>query len=129
MDDLQILVLAHASRYHWGLVGTDRNRVVGDWQVSRVYAALGHPKLSLQFAESALSTCRKNGLVEIQPSAYEGVARAYAVARNATKAAKFLAKARTLLDNLDLEKEDREIFTRQIDDTRRLIERLKPART
>lgn len=117
-DDTQMLGLAHASRYHWGLVGTDRNRAVGDWQVSRVYAALGEPKLALRFAKSALSTCRKKGLVDIQPSAYEGVARAYAVARNVRNAAKFLAKARSLLDKLDLEKEEREIYLAQIEDTK-----------
>ena len=30
-ENLQMLHLAHASRYHWGLVGTPTNRAVGDW--------------------------------------------------------------------------------------------------
>lgn len=33
--------MARASRFHWDAVGTGRERAIGEWQVSRVYASLG----------------------------------------------------------------------------------------
>jgi hypothetical protein len=123
-EDVQMLLLSHASRYHWGFVGTALNQAVGDWQISRVYADVGQSDLALRFAESALSACRTNGLAEIMPSACEGMARAYAVGKSAKSANRFLAKARSLLDRLDLDEEDRTIYLRQIDDTQRLIDQL-----
>ena len=121
-EDRQMLLLAHASRYHWGLVGTARNHVVGDWQLSRIYAALGQPALALSFAKAALSICQENGLSDITPSAHEGVARAYAAAKETPKAEENLAKARRLLDKLDLGDEDRKIYLDQFEDTQRLID-------
>ena len=123
-DDLVMLGLAHASRYHWGLVGTPLNKAVGDWQISRVYAALGEPVLALRYAKTALAACKEEGLGEIVPSAYEAIARACAVAKDAKRAAGYLSRARRLLARLPIGKEDRGIYLGQIDDTQRLIDRL-----
>ena len=123
-DDQKMLALAHASLYHWDAVGKPRIRAVARWQVSRVYAALGQPELALLFAESALSTCRRNRVDEVLPTMYEAVARAYAVGKDARDAKRFLARARLELDRVTLEKEDRRIFLGQIRDTQRLIDRL-----
>ena len=120
-DDLTMLSLAHASRCHWALVGTQLNRAVGDWQISRVYAALGEPGLALQYAKMSLAACEENGLGEIIPSACEAVARAYAVAHDPKNAGRYLSKARRLLDRLPIGKDDREIYLGQIEDTQRLI--------
>ena len=123
-DDRMMLSLAHASRYHWGLVGTSLNQAVGDWQVSRVYAALGQSELALRYAKTCLEACEENHLGELVPSSYEAVARAYAVARDPKRAGGYLSKARRLLDSLPIGKEDRSIYLRQIEDTQRLIDRL-----
>src|SRR5690349_9096003 len=72
-DDAMMLHLAHASRYHWSLVGSPGNQAVGDWQTSRVCAALKQPSLSLQFAKSSLEIARKNNLPEVIATAYEAV--------------------------------------------------------
>jgi len=120
----EMLLLAHASRYHWGLVGTPTNRAVGDWLISRIYAALGQADPALLFAKSSLSVSRRNGLAEIIPSAYEGVARAFVTAKDSEQAKGYLAKARKELGRLALGSEDREIYLGQIDDTQRLIDRL-----
>jgi len=120
----EMLLLAHTSRYHWGLVGTPKNKAVGDWQLSRIYAALGQADLALLFAKSSLSISERNGLAEIIPSAYEGVARAFATAKDSKQAREYLAKARRKLNKLALESEDREIYVGQIDDTQLLIDRL-----
>lgn len=123
-DDTQMLDLVHASRYHWGLIGTPRNQAIGDWQASRVYASLWQPELALRYAKLSLSTCRKNGLGEIVPSAYEAIARAYAAARDSKRAGEYLAKARQLLKKLPIDNEDRGIYLEQINDTQRLIDEI-----
>jgi hypothetical protein len=120
-DNQRMLHLAHASRYHWGLVGTPRNEAVGDWQISRVYAALKQPHLSLLFAKSALEICKKEELREELATAYEAVARAHAVAKDYAPARRYLKLARNQLKALDLGAEDRKLYLSQIDETEKLI--------
>src|SRR6266581_7305438 len=65
-----MLHLAHASRYHWSFVGTARNLAVGDWQISRVYAALNQSDLDLHFAKTSLEIVEKTTLLTccLQPT-------------------------------------------------------------
>lgn len=116
-----MLHLAHASRFHWGLVGTPRNRAVGDWQISRVYAALNQPGLSLQFARSSLEISQKNDLQEVLATAFEAIARAYAVAGDYPSAESYIKQAREQLSKLSLDEEDRETYLGQIRETEALI--------
>ena len=111
---------AHASRYHWGHIGKANNFAVGDWQISRIYAALKQPELALLFARSSLDLCEKNGLKDLLPSAYEGMARAYATAKNAEEARRYLEMARKELE-LVKDAEDRKIYGQQIDETETLV--------
>ena len=122
----EMLNLAHTSRYHWGVLKRPRQEAVGDWQLGRVYAAVGNSELSLQYALSCLRTCEKKHLNDLIPSAMEGVARAYAVAGDLTNAAKLLQMARAKLDRLKLEAEDKRIYASQIRETQRLIRRRRP---
>jgi hypothetical protein len=119
-DDRHMLLLAHTSRYHWGVVGNASNLAVGEWQVSRVYADLKEPGPSLIFAKSALDLCLKNKLSGLLPSAYEGMARAYATAHENQQARDYIAKARKELESIK-DKEDKAIFTEQINATEALI--------
>ncbi len=121
-DNEMMLNLAHASRYHWSLIGTPMNQAVGDWQVSRVYAALNQPSLSLQFAKSSLESCTKNKLTRILPTAYEAMARAHATAKNHKTARIFLNKAFKQLDASSLDYEDRKIYLDQIRETEKMIQ-------
>jgi len=120
-DDQKMLQLAHASRYHWAFVGTPRNKAVGDWQISRVYAALKQPHLSLLFAMSSLEICKKEKLPDILATAYESVARAYAVTKDSASARKYLRLARDQLNTLNLRPEDRKLYLGQIEETEKLI--------
>jgi tetratricopeptide (TPR) repeat protein len=122
-DDQRMLSLTHASRFHWSLVGAPPAQAVGDWQISRVYAALRQPALALRFARSSLALCREHGLSELLGTAYEAVARAYAVANDPQPARRYLEKARDHLDASSVDPEGREIFLGQIRDTERLIPR------
>ena len=123
-EDREMLLLGHASRYHWGLVGKPENRAVGDWQLARIYGELGQGSQALLFARASLSTCRTNNLKEILHTAYEGVARAYAVTGDSKNAKYFLGRARRHLSRLQLDKEDRKVYSDQVLDTQRMIDRL-----
>ena len=120
-DDQMMLNLAHASRYHWSLIGKPWNFTTGDWQISRVYAALNQPDLALSFAKKALETSQKHNLSERLISAYEGMARAHAVATEYPFAREFVSKAREQLHAVSLDDEDRKIYSDQIDETERMI--------
>ena len=120
-DDQIMLNLAHASRYHWSLIGKPWNFTTGDWQISRVYAALNQPDLALSFARKALEVSEKNSLSERLISAYEGMARAYAVAKKYSTAREFINKAREQLRNVSLDAEDQRTYSDQIDETERMI--------
>ncbi len=122
-DDHLMLHLAHASRYHWSFVGIPRNLAIGDWQISRVYAALGQPDLALHFAKSSLEIGEKNNLPEIVLTSHEAVARAYASGKNYKLAREFIDKAKTELQAASLDEEDRKIYWDQIKDTELMIER------
>ena len=120
-DDLLMLHMAHTSRYHWGFVGRPTNRAVGEWQLSRIYAILGQPQLALLFAKSCLQTCEENGLSQIMHTAYEAMARAYAVSKKYREARRYLDRARRQLNRLTLSKDDREVYLDQLAETELLI--------
>jgi tetratricopeptide (TPR) repeat protein len=117
----EMLHLAHASRYHWGLVGKPKNWAVGDWQISRIYADIGQPQLAKLFAKSCLEICERNGLSEILHTADEAVARAYAASKEYESARGYLEEARRRLDLLSLTEKDREVYLSQINETESLI--------
>ena len=120
-EELKMLNLAHASRFHWSVVGTPNNNAVGDWQVSRVYAKLNEGKVSLKYAQSCLQLTLDNKIEELYLSAYEGIARAYAVLKDFQKAKMFILKAEEELKKVS-DKEDREIYEPQITETKSMIE-------
>jgi len=120
-DDRNMIRLAHTAAYHRSFVGTERNFAVGDWQVSRVYAALNEPRLALSFAKSALERMEKNALSDILCTGYEAVARAHAVAKEAQIAKDYIKRAREQLAKANMDDEDRKIYSDQIDETERLI--------
>jgi len=120
-DDQLMLHLAHASRYHWSFVGTPRNLAIGDWQISRVYAALNQPDLALHFAKTSLEIGEKNKLPGVVLTANEAMARAYATGKKNQLAREFLDKAKKSLRNISLDDEDRKIYSDQIRETELMI--------
>jgi hypothetical protein len=122
-DDRRMLTLTHAARFHAEVAGTPKNQAIGDWQISRVYAALREPRLSLGFAKSSLELCERNGLSEILCTAYEAMARAHAVNNDRAAAQDFILKAHNALDASSVDEEGRDIFLGQIRETERSIRR------
>jgi len=105
---------AHASRHHWGRVGDATNVAVGEWQCSRVYAVLGRAEPALHHARRSLEICEANGIGDFQrAAALEAMARASAVAGDASGAAAWKAKAVEALDGIG-DRDDREIVENDI---------------
>jgi DNA-binding transcriptional MerR regulator len=97
-DDDRMLHMAHASRYHWGSVGTPANLARGEWLCSRVYAVLGRPEPSLHHARRVLDLCRRHGLLDWDLAfAHEALARAHALAGDAAAAQEAIRAARAVV--------------------------------
>ena len=80
-QDDELVHAAHASRYHWGEVGEATQRAIGEWQVARVYSVLGRGEPAVHHARRCLEIAEEHGLERwLFASAFEGLARALAVA-------------------------------------------------
>jgi hypothetical protein len=93
----EMLHAAHASRYHWGHAGTPLNLSIGEWQVSRVYSALGRAEPAFYHGRRALEIARRNKLSRFYLAyAYEALARAAAVAGQRRARSRYLGEARRI---------------------------------
>lgn len=114
-DDQELVNAAHASRYHWTGIGGAKEKAIGDWQISRVYSVLGRGEPAVHHARLCLSSATQvEGEEWLLASAYEGLARAYAVAGDTHAAAEWKAKAVARLTEVD-DADDREIVQNDID--------------
>jgi hypothetical protein len=113
LDD-RMVHCAHASRYHWGVVGEPLQLVVGEWQCSRVYAVLGRAEPSLHHARRSLEICDEAGIAGWpRASALEALARAHAVAGDLNAAALAAARARGEAAGID-DEDDLQVFERDM---------------
>ncbi|MEQ1758828.1 MAG: hypothetical protein ABL986_10950 [Vicinamibacterales bacterium] len=108
-EQREMLVAAHASAYHWSVIGTPTHHARADLLLGRVYALLGHGGPAQQFASRALA-----GISASQPEMWELAfahavqANAAAIAGDASTHADHYARASRLGEQLD--GEDRDIF-------------------
>jgi hypothetical protein len=80
-EDDKMIHAAHASRFHWGEIGTALEFERGEWQISRVYSVLKRSEPALYHAKRCLEICNENNIEDFDIAfAYEALARAYAVA-------------------------------------------------
>lgn len=94
-DDVNMVHFAHASRYHWGQIGTALEFTRGEWQISRVYSILGMGESALFHAKEALRLCLDNGIADFDLAfAYEAMARAHSVLGNHSDRSAFMEKAK-----------------------------------
>jgi hypothetical protein len=107
-DDDRMLHMAHASRHHWGSVGTPANLARGEWLCSRVYAVLGRAEPSLHHARRALEICEQHGIGDWDLAfAHEAIARAQSLAGDDEAAREAVRAARAVVIAGD---EDRELL-------------------
>lgn len=95
-EDDTMLHMAHASRHHWGRVGTAANLARGEWQCSRVYAVLGRAEPCVHHAQRCLDICQENDIADWDLAfAYEALARATALAGDMDRARALTEQALT----------------------------------
>jgi hypothetical protein len=112
-DDM--LHAAHASRHHWGQIGTALEFERGEWQISRVYAVLGRAEPALYHAQRCLQLCQENSIGDFDLAfAYETVARAHAVAGNTAERDEHIVLARQAGEQIE-EKDNRDYFLSELD--------------
>ncbi|MGZ9159225.1 MAG: hypothetical protein ACXW36_10220 [Nitrospira sp.] len=111
-DEEQMLNLSMASLYHWTQRPdcTEKERSIGYWQVSRIYALTGRPEMATAYAERCLEVTED---AELPPFylgyAYEALARAAMIGRDRSSAMEYIAKARAQAQREQSE-EDRQLL-------------------
>ena len=105
---------AHASRYHWGEIGTSLEFERGEWQISRVYSVLGRSEPALFHAKRCLDICKKNNIGDFDIAfAYEAMARAHSAAGDKAESEKYLQLANQASENIK-KKEDKDYFLSEL---------------
>ena len=114
-QDEEMVHAAHASRYHWGIAGTEKNNARGEWQIARVYASLKRFVSSAHYAQRYMDACKIHDFADWDlPFAHEGLARAL-VTNDPEKAKKHLAEARNIGEGIEKD-EDREWLHTNLDE-------------
>lgn len=104
-EDLEMIHMAHTSRFHWGIVGDNVNLERGEWLVSRAYAEAGVEERAIYHGQLCLDICIENEIGGFDLAfAYEGLTRAYKLGNN--KAAYNNNKELALKAAESIEKED-----------------------
>ena len=99
-DNLRMIHMAHASRYHWGFIGEPVNLARGEWQISRVYSLLNMSESALLHAEESLRLCEENNICDFDLAfAYEALARAYSILNDSVNKEKYIKKAGSVFIN------------------------------
>jgi hypothetical protein len=115
-QDDEMVHAAHASRYHWGEVGTAANRARGEWQCARVYAVLGRGEPALHHARRCLAICEEHDLGDWDlAAAWEALARASWVAGDGPGSRDALARGRAALEGI-ADAEDRKLIDADLDE-------------
>jgi hypothetical protein len=107
-EDLKMIHTAHASRFHWGEIGTPLEFARGEWQISRVYSLLGMSESALLHGNCSLRYCKDNSIGDFDLAfAYESIARAYMTLDDMNSMEKYLEYAKeastSITDNGDKE--------------------------
>ncbi len=113
-EDLEMIHTAHASRFHWGVVGEALNFARGEWQISRVYSLLKMSDSALLHGNQSLTLCLENHIGNFDLAfAYEAVARGYQVKGDENKMEEYYSLALEAAQ-LITKKEDKEYFISEL---------------
>jgi len=121
-ENLRMLHAAHASRFHWGEIGTPLELERGEWQISRVYSILNHPKSAIYHAGLCLEICKTNEIGDFDLAfAYEALARAHAVAGDLKKSQKYIELGEQAGQKIT-DAENKDYFFTELQSVSKLIE-------
>jgi hypothetical protein len=101
-EEDRMIHAAHASRFHWGEIGTPLEFARGEWQISRVYAVLNRPQAAIFHAERSLGLCEANQIGDFDLAfAYEALARGYAAAGDAAHSKEYVTLAEQAAEQIE----------------------------
>ncbi|MFS1512955.1 hypothetical protein VQL36_11045 [Chengkuizengella sp. SCS-71B] len=114
MEDDTMIHAAHASRYHWGIIGKEENLARGEWQISRVYSVLKKSERAIYHGQRCLDICLENQIGDWDlVFAYEAIARAYKVKNDIENTKKYLKLANEAGENIK-DPKDREVLIKDL---------------
>lgn len=111
-EDHTMVLAAFASLYHWLAVGRPVHRQRGEWMIAHVFTVLGDVRPALAYAERCMATTEafREQMADFDLAyAYEGLARAHALAGHGEEARRYLAEALKAGDTI-LDPDSRTIF-------------------
>lgn len=111
-EDAALLRAAHTCLYHWLHAGSAVHHQRGEWLLARVYAVLGNSQAALRHAARCmhLTDQYRAEMEDFDLAyAYEGLARAHALAGNPAEARRYHAQAAAAGQTIG-DAEDRSIF-------------------
>jgi hypothetical protein len=113
-EEDKMIHAAHASRYHWGEIGSPLEFERGEWQISRVYSVLKRSEPALQHAKRCLQICKENNIGDFDIAfAYEAMARAYSIDKVTTDCKKYLKLAEEAGKQIE-KKGDKDYFLNEL---------------
>jgi hypothetical protein len=120
-QDEEMVHATHASRHHWGIVGTPRNHARGEWQIARVYAALKRFTSASHHAQLYMDACKMHDFGPFDFAfANEGLTRAL-VTNDPSGATEYLDKAKEAGEDIDKE-EDKQWLHKNLDEVAAMID-------
>lgn len=115
-EDLRMIHLAHASRAHWQDAGGPEQWAIGEWQIARVYSALGRAEPALVHAQEAFRLGGDGSLGPfLEVSTREGLSRALYLSGETAAARQMALAARRLLAGI-VDDDDRSVAESDLDD-------------
>jgi len=111
-DNERMIHAAHTSLYHWLHCGTPVHHQRGEWMCAHVYTVLGHAEPALRHAARCmeLTEAHRGEMKDFDVAyAYEGIARAQALAGRTAEASAHHQQAKVLGDTI-ADSEDKSIF-------------------
>jgi hypothetical protein len=113
-EDEKMIHAAHASRFHWGEIGTPLEFERGEWQISRVYSVVGRSEPGIYHAKRCLEICKANNFGDFDIAfAYEALARAYAVAGQKAQCQENMEQAKKTAEQIKKD-EDKDYFLSEL---------------
>lgn len=115
-EDLRMIHMAHASRALWQEAGGPEQWAVGEWQIARVYSALGRAEPAMVHAQEAFRLAGDGTLGPfLEVSCREALARALWLTGETAAARQMALAARRLLANI-VDDDDRSVAESDLDD-------------
>ena len=101
-DTDHMIHAAHASRYHWGVIGEPIHWQRGEWQISRMYSVADRPEPCLYHAQRCMMITETYEIGGFDRAfAHEALARAYSLLKDADMMAKHLKLGKEAAEEIE----------------------------